>query len=472
MLIQTHKTALRPLTTAHLAQTMSLLELSGEELRQKLDSALASNPALELADEPRCPSCHRRLQNSRPCPNCSAPIIQTDHEPIVFVSPSSDFGGFNRDFGDQNSPSEEWTAAEEDLPTYVLRQIAPDLNPQDRSIAAHILTSLDEDGLLRTPPIEIARYHHIPISRVEKVIHIIQRADPIGVGSTTPQDALLAQLAVLSETQDVPPLTDRAIRDGMRLLSRRAHSELGRLLGISQAEACKIATFLSENLNPYPARAHWGEPHSTKEHPQVYKRPDMIIRFQHHDPEGALVVEIISPYAGSLRINPLFRNSLSEAPKDKLDQWQAEMESAALLIKCLQQRDHTLVRLMRRLVSVQRNFILNGETELIPITRAHLADELEVHESTISRAVSGKTTQLPNKRIIPLSMMFDRSLPLRTIIKQIIAKEVKPLSDQQLTEILQKQGYSVARRTVAKYRAMEGILPARLRNHPSVSLPT
>lgn len=470
MLLQTQKTALRPLTTAHLAQTMSLLELTGDELKQKLDSALASNPALELAEVARCPKCRQLLQAGRPCSKCSSRISSTDHEPIVFVSPSNDFSGFRRSPDEIDTPIEEWTAAEEDLPTYVLRQIAPDLRAEDRPIAAHILTSLDEDGLLRTQPIEIARYHHVPLSRIQSVIHLIQRAEPIGVGSTKPQEALLAQLSFLAETQAVPPLADQAIREGMRLLSRRAHADLARLLGISNVEAIEIARFISDNLNPYPGRAHWGETHTTSKQPQVYKRADMIIRFANDDVDGPLIVEIISPYAGALRINSLFRNSISEAPKEKLEQWQADLDSAALLIKCLQQRDHTLVRLMQKLVCIQRNFILNGETELQPLTRAQLADDLGVHESTISRAVSGKTVQLPNKRIIPLSMMFDRSLPVRTILKQIISDEVKPLSDQQLTEILQEQGYDVARRTVAKYRSMEGILPARLRKHQSMSL--
>jgi RNA polymerase sigma-54 factor len=164
-----------------------------------------------------------------------------------------------------------------------------------------------------------------------------------------------------------------------------------------------------------------------------------------------------------LRINPLFKESISQAPTEKAEQWQSSMEDAVLLIKCLQQRDHTLVRLMQRLVVLQRMFILEGDACLIPITRAQLSVELDVHESTVSRAVSGKAVQLPNKRIIPLSKLFDRSLHVRTAIIEIIAQEKKPLSDTQIAELLIQQGHEVARRTVAKYRSMEGILPARLR---------
>lgn len=122
-----------------------------------------------------------------------------------------------------------------------------------------------------------------------------------------------------------------------------------------------------------------------------------------------------------------------------------------------------MTRLMQRIVNLQRHFILHGDAYLLPITRAQLAIELEVHESTVSRAVSGKAVQLPNKRIVPLAKLFDRSLHVRTALREIISSETQPLSDTEIVEKLYQQGHAVARRTVAKYRAMEGILPARFR---------
>ncbi|MBN2678319.1 MAG: hypothetical protein JXR32_09710, partial [Anaerolineaceae bacterium] len=146
------------------------------------------------------------------------------------------------------------------------------------------------------------------------------------------------------------------------------------------------------------------------------------------------------------------------------EDWKTDLERAALFVKCLQQRNHTMRRLMQRLVSIQKEFIDHGEVYLKPLTRASLSIELEVHESTISRAVSSKTVQLPNRRIIPMSKFFDRSLNLRTILKNIIVQERRPLSDSELVKALDARGYKIARRTVAKYRAMEGILPAHLRH--------
>lgn len=467
MILQTQSPSLRPLTTAHLAQTMTLMGLTAAELHQKIESELASNPALELVEDRFCPTCRRRLVEPGPCPICSRPSGIASDEPIVFVSPREDFfTSSSRLSSADELAGEEFTAEVEELPVYVLRQIAPDLAPEDRAIAAHILTSLDDDGLLTQSLVEVARYHHVPISRVEKVLRLIQHADPLGVGSPTTQEALLIQLEVLSERRPAPPKAAEAICRGMELLSRRQYPELARLLGVSTNEARRIARYIGDNLNPFPARAHWGDIHQGAEGElNTFQHPDIIISNLNDNPEAALVVEVVSPLAGSLRINPLFREALPQAPADKLEQWQEHLDQASLLVKCLQQRNHTIVRLMHRLAALQREFILHGDAFLSPVTRASLADELDVHESTISRAVSAKAVQLPNGRIVPLSRFFDRSLHIRTALRQIIAQENKPLTDTQIAGLLEKQGYPVARRTVAKYRSMEGILPANMRAH-------
>jgi len=465
MLLQTQATTIRPLTTAHLAQTMTLLGLTSYELYQKIETELASNPALELANERLCPHCHRPLVDSNPCPICTRPSNSNPDEPIVYVSSREDLLPIKYSSSESEISEEGLTPETEDLPTYVLRQIAPDLEPNDHFMAAHILTSLDDDGLLRIPLAEIARYHHVPISRVEAVIKLIQHCDPLGVGSQTPQEALLVQLDVLAEMTSIPPFTSKAIQEGMDLLSRRQFGELGHKLHIPLSNVKEIAKFIGENLNPYPARAHWGDVRQVAPSNQdVYYYPDIVISSQNDSDSASLLVEVISPMAGRLRINPLFREAIHEAPEEKAEQWQEDLDRASLLVKCLQQRNNTLVRLMQRLAIIQRQFILEGDAEIAPITRASLAEELGVHESTISRAVSSKAVQLPSGRLVPLSKFFDRSLHIRTALMDIIAKETKPLTDIQLAKILNVKGYPVARRTVAKYRAMEGILPAYLRS--------
>lgn len=458
---------IRPVTTAHLAQTMTLLNQTVDELYEQIQKELA-NPALELVEEHRCPTCHRVMPGGGMCPVCSRPSSQAGDEPVVFVSPREDFYPSSAGSA-ENIPDEPLSPAVEDLPTYVLRQIATDLELNDRKIAAYLLTHLDEDGFLTVPLNDVARYFHVLPSQVEQIKKIIQRADPLGVGSYTPQEALLVQLDVLSETRYVPALSGAIVREGMDLLSRHQYPELARMLKTTSAQIQEAVKFISENLNPFPGRAHWGDVRQPSSGGgQTYYYPDIIISYLNDIPDNPLVVEIIMPIRGTLRINQLFRQATRQASEDAKEGMKSELDRAALFVKCLQQRNHTMQRLMHNVVVLQRDYVMHGDRYIKPLTRAQISVELDVHESTISRAVSNKTVQLPNKRIIPLASFFDRSLNVRTALRELIEVERHPLSDSQLVVMLSKQGYDVARRTVAKYRAMEGILPAHLRR---VSLP-
>lgn len=462
-MFQTQRTALKPaMATAHLAQTMTLLYQSIGELWEEIQKEL-TNPALELVEERRCPTCQRILPGNNPCPVCSLSSSMNPEEPVVFLSPRDDFIPSSA-AGAESIPDEPTSAAVEELPTYVLRQIAMDLEPQDRKIAAYLLTHLDEDGFLTIPLIEVARYFHVLLSKVEEIQHLIQRADPVGVGSLNPQEALLVQIEMLKETSTIPPLATDIIRDTMDLLSRRQFVEIARHFKVPHTTIQEAVKFISENLNPFPGRAHWGDVRQPAPAAgQVYYHPDVVINYLNDSPENPLVVEIIMPIRGTLRINPMFRQATRQAEPEVRPGMKTDLDRAGLFVKCMQQRNHTMQRLLHRVVVIQRPFILNGERYLIPLTRAQLAQELEVHESTISRAVANKTVQLPNRRIVPLACFFDRSLNVRTALKDIIAQEKNPQSDAQLVKLLSSQGYDVARRTVAKYRAMEGILPAHMR---------
>lgn len=453
----------RPLTTAHLAQTMMLLSMPGEELRQEIDAALAANPALEMLEERRCPTCHRVLSDHGKCPVCSSPKTSDSVEPVVFLSPRDDFIP-KRDYVDPGLDSEPFAPEIEELPTYVLKQIAPDLDQNQRSVAAYLLTHLDEDGLLTTTTLEVARYMHLLPSEVEKVKTLIQHADPIGVGSNTTTEALLVQLEILRETGNVPEIAERMIRDGMNELSHHQYAELAHKLGVSQKTISLAAHFISDNLNPFPARSHWGDVRQpVNEGTEVFHQPDIIINYLNDDPSKPLMVEIIMPTSGTLQVNPLFKEAIKQANEETKADLKGDLEKASLFVKCLQQRNHTMERLVSKVVGIQRDYIVNGEKFLRPVTRAQISRELEVHESTISRAVANKAVQLPNRRIVPLAAFFDRSMNVRTELKEIVENEKSPLSDSDLVEMLAKRGYEVARRTVAKYRSIEGILPAHLR---------
>ncbi len=455
-----------PLTSAHIAQTMTLLFMTSAELLQTIDLELSKNPALELIHERRCPMCGRRLPESGPCPLCSQPRTQDLDETIVFISPRDDFYAYNGGSGSfsDDFPEDPYSSENIDLPTYVLRQVAPELAADEREIAAMILTNLNEDGFLDLDIYDICRFHHTTADKVEDVLKKIKRCDPLGVSAQNTQEALLAQVDFLSESTDIPEFVYEAIAEHFKLLTKQQFSELAKKLGTSVQKVKQISHYISENLNPFPARANWGSFRQPNDNtPDVFHQPDILINYLNNKPGNPLVVEIITPSRGTLRISPLFKKALKEQAGEKQDEWKKDLDKASLLIKCIQQRNNTMRQLMEKLVAIQKSFIIHGDTQLEPLTRAEIAEDLEVHESTISRAVANKTVQLPNKKIIPMSTFFDRSLAVRAIMRNIIENEKHAMNDTEVCKSLEEIGISVARRTVAKYRSMEGILPAHLR---------
>lgn len=460
--------SLRPLTTAHLAQTMSLLVLSNMELRDRVISELSSNPALELLDDRVCPSCQRPLRKSAICPSCSRKQ-QAEGDPIVFLSPRDSIrSSRNRQLEDQ--PLDREPAAPEDLTTYVIRQLAANLLPEDRRLALYILASLDEDGFLKDPPPLIAQATRSSLPQVQRVLTLINAADPIGLATQGPKEALTVQLDQLVAENPICELARQILKESFSELGRREYDKIAHDLEVKPAQVREAAGFIHDNLNPYPARAYWGSGRQAPSgDPTVYHTPDIMITNNPNTVEGPLVVEIFSPLAGWLRVNPLFKQAMSDASADKAQDWSDQIEKANLFVKCIQQRNNTMRRLMQLLVSQQEKFILEGARQLKPMTRAELADEIGVHESTISRAVANKSVALPDGRIIPLAKFFDRSLSVRDRIKEIIRNETVPLTDDQIVEILREDDVKIARRTVAKYRSIEGILPARLRGQQKLS---
>ena len=467
-MFQIQDQSMRPLTTAHLAQTMSLLNLSNTELHEKVISELASNPALELVEERVCPTCGRKLAGAAACPACSRK--QTDDEPIVFMSPRDSYQPRSSG-GDLEDLYDVEPTAPENLAAHVLQQLASDLKEEDRHLAYYILSSLDDDGFLTDEPVFIARTTRRPLSSVQEVIRLISYVDPPGLAATGPRDALLIQLGMLPgcESRD---LAEAIIRSYFKELGRREYEKIAAGLGTSMPQIRRVVTFIQENLNPYPARAFWGSGRQrSSSDPNVFHAPDILIKQNRSGEDSPLVVEIFAPVSGWLRVNPLFRTAMSSRDENTSEAWNKHLEKASLFIKCIQQRNNTMRRLMATLVRTQQTFILHGDRHLKPITRAKIAEEIGVHESTISRAVANKSVALPDGRMIPLSRFFDRSLSVRDRIKEIVSEETKPLTDECIADILSEEGIEVARRTVAKYRTIEGILPARLRHQKKTKMP-
>lgn len=460
---------LRPLTTAHLAQTMFLLEKSTAELAETVASELSENPALELVDERRCPNCNRELHQQAHCPLCLA-HDGTD-TPIVYLAARDLSTSSRKEFDDAQADRPE-PEAQEQLGEHLLRQIGPDLVPSERGVAAYLIARLDDDGFLPEAPAESAAYLHVPLATVQRILGFIQRADPPGMGTADSRHSLLVQLDVLAGDMAVPPLARQIILECWQALGKLDYVHISRQLRAPRAAVTQAAQFIARNLTPYPARAFWGATNGRPRRQQeAYGQPDVAISRSPNHTDGPLVVEVFTPYSGWLRVNPEFRSALRQCQPEEREDWSRYLQRASLFAKCIQQRNHTMRRLMDAVVRAQRGFILHGDRHLAPMTRAALSRQLGVHESTISRAVASKTVSLPDGQIVPLSKFFDRSLSVRDAVKSIVAKETRALTDDQIVLRLREENIHIARRTVAKYRATEGILPAQIRARLQAAAP-
>mgnify|MGYP005832751549 FL=1 len=445
--------------TIHLVMTTRLLCLNTAELQETLVAELASNPALELVEERRCPRCHCLLTRL-PCPNChpqtgSADIFEV---PRYFSSPST----YPDD--DDWRPHDTATVS---LAEYVWEQLAPTLTKDEQVIGRYLVDRLDEHGLLPEHPAEIAAYLHRPLQQVQHVLHRLQQTEPVGVGAADVRECLLIQLEHLQALGrgHYPALV--MVRDAWDFLARRDLARAAALLDCEIEDVVEALEFINANLYPRPADVKWGGFRHPERGPDRLCEPDVIISVQ--PGTDRLLVEIVVPSVSWLRVNPIYqklaREARADANGDGPPQWAILADEADLFIKSLSQRNQTMRLIIDRLVEKQRDFILKGDRYLTPMTRAQLAAEVGVHESTVSRAVSRKTVALPNGRVVELALFFDRALSTRDRVRELIENEQPgaPLSDGQIAAILRAQGVDIARRTVAKYRTALGILPAYLR---------
>ena len=168
---------------------------------------------------------------------------------------------------------------------------------------------------------------------------------------------LLVQLEIIAETDDIPEYYFEIIRMGLNILSKKQYAKIAKQVNITTEEAEKAVDFISKNLYPYPARAHWGNyrlPSEEKE--QVYSRPDVIINHLNNDPAQPLMVEIITPIYGSLNINPLYKQAIKQSSDDTKEDLKSDYEKANLLIKCIQQRNNTMQKLMETITKRSARF--------------------------------------------------------------------------------------------------------------------
>lgn len=458
--------------TPQLQQAIRLLQLSTLELQQELQQALESNPLLEQIDTHEEIDT-RETQDSETLDTADA-LEQKEMPEELPLDASWDTiytagtpSGTSGDYIDDELPVYQGETTQT-LQDYLMWQV--ELTPfsdTDRAIATSIVDAVDETGYLTVPLEDILESigdEEIDIDEVEAVLKRIQRFDPVGVAAKDLRDCLLIQLSQFDKTTPWLEEARLIISDHLDLLANHDFRTLMRVTRLKE-DVLKEAVNLIQSLDPRPGQSiQTGEPE--------YVIPDVLVR-KHN---GHWTVELNSDSIPRLQINQHYASMCNNARNDGDSQFiRSNLQDAKWLIKSLESRNDTLLRVSRCIVEQQQAFFEQGEEYMKPMVLADIAQAVEMHESTISRVTTQKYLHSP-RGIFELKYFFPShvntegggeasSTAIRALVKKLIAAEnpAKPLSDSKLTSLLSEQGIMVARRTVAKYRESLSIPPSNQR---------
>lgn len=466
-----------------------LLALSSLELQHAVLNELEDNPALESLESITCTSCGAGT-TGRYCPVC----MQAIHAPNaleILRAKTVDYGGGSggedyddtEDFrprepkavlGEDDFDPLTLVATESSMTEQLLSDLAVSLPADDYFLAEYLVGNLDEQGFLGCSLEQSARELDIPLESLERVLEILQRVAPVGVGARNLRECLLLQLRNIKDRgyPELIPHVEEIITRYLTELGEHKFTIIAQALGISYDSVVAVRDFIKKYLEPRPLQEpprgrSWRSPSPTR-----FVMPDVII----HMRDDNLEPEVVEGYRFSLRINPLYqklasdghgsngshgpRGDLSDGEKDHIKRY---VNRSKLFISNINQRRETIRRITACLIDLQEQYIRYGVRFLRPLTRAQVAQYLGIHESTVSRATASKYIMLPDKRVIPFSDFFSASLSAKDVIKEIITKEGRPMTDKEIVSRLREQGIRVARRTVTKYRNQLGILPSTFR---------
>jgi len=446
-----------------------ILELSSQELQQQIANELSDNPALELVDVPTCPACGSELQG-RVCPWCiqrqrSDEAPRDDREDLAAGMYDDPPPPSSQRLTDEEFDPLTQVASEETLAERLMAELGAVLDDEDMAIADYLVGSLDDKGYLSTSVEEAAYDLDVSEARVKQVLAQLQSQEPIGIGARNLHECLLIQLAYLEVIGIKQPYAREIIEMYLVELGEHKFGKIAHELKISPETVSDVWEFVKSKLNPHPAHGFSATNTRDRDTRAMYILPDVIIAKGESDFE----VEVVESRRFMLRVNPMYTRISSELPKngalstEEKRHVQQYVGRAKLFIANITQRRQTIHNITNCLVEKQRDFLEKGVRHLRPLSRAAVAGELGIHESTVSRATAAKYVMLPGGEVIPFSHFFTPSLSIKDIIKEMIEKEGRPLTDAQIAERLRERGIEIARRTVAKYRMQLDILPSSLR---------
>ena len=515
--------------TPQLQQAIRLLQLSTLELNQEIDVLMQTNPLLERgeagedeygnAEEPDGNTTNEiqsleppsqdngvdtgndqvtgddQYSESETIPfdssfseGVSSVKSESGSEEAAEFDPSNNTPDFSAEFNDEYdefSNGSRWdensTPADDDsdfkqqetlqisLREYLLSQLKlMPLSARDQTLTLLLVDSINDDGYLEESLTEIAEQMPLELEidelELQTALRLIQNLDPAGVGARNLSECLCLQLALLDEDTPYLTLAKQVCQQHLPALGARDFTKLRKELGCDEATLKQIQLLIT-SLNPRPGSAY---SHIGSEH---YIQHEVIVK----KVKGIWIASLNDGVIPKLKINQLYASILKRNRDSSIQYLQSQMQEAKWMIKNIQQRFSTILRVSQAIVDRQRNFFEYGEVAMRPLVLREIADELDLHESTISRVTTNKYMLTP-RGIFELKYFFGSSVStdsggtcsataIRALIKKLVEEEnpKKPYSDNQITDLLAKQGIVVARRTIAKYRESLNIAPASLR---------
>jgi RNA polymerase sigma-54 factor len=444
-----------------------ILQMSSVELQEAIAQELDENPALEMEELPNCPICGRPVAGNY-CTECMPRKNDGAGDEMRLSTDDLPGDGVTR-LREEDDEFDPIARAEadftlEDHLTWNLHALLPTrLHP----VADHVIGALDSNGFLTDTDAEVAAATRVTVADVETVLAAMKGLEPIGIGSRSITESLLAQIEYLRELDEieVPAHAEAIIGAHLADLGERRFREVAAAVGATQREVIAVWEFVKSNLNPYPTAAFTAAVNGGSSRAII--RPDVLMR----EIDGELAVEVVESRRFSLRVAPIYSSLSSklrsaETTEDEKQHVRQYVGRAKFFIDNINRRRATIQRIAECLVERQRDYLVYGVQRLVPLTRAEVGELIGMHESTVSRATAEKYVMIPTGEVVPFSHFFTASLGTKDQIKRMIeAEDVRhPYSDQEIADALAEEGIALARRTVAKYRDELQILPARLRH--------
>src|SRR5215469_120274 len=426
--------------TPRLQQSVKLLQLSALECVQELHQAIAQNPFLEESAE--VAESADRAEREEAAEDSSRADLD--------FSATGGSGGSGEDTPDWT----EWTASPSTLHDSLREQLLLlGLTERDHVLANLIIDALDDDGFLRLPLEDVAALAPgAAPGEIETALRIVQTLEPSGIAARNLGECLALQLEAMDGDTPGRNIALDVVQNRLSMMAARDNSRLLEALGCAEEEL-RLAMELIRSLDPRP-----GSKVGTFEPRAIV--PDVIVRKD----KKRWVVTVNSAIYPRIRVNQQYADYFRQARDGETALLAQHLQEARWLVRNLEQRFLTIQRVAEAVVARQRNFFEYGDLAMRPLTLREIADELGLHESTVSRATSHKFMATP-RGVVAFKRFFSRQLAttsggscsataIRALLREFIAAEDRrnPLSDVQLTELLADRGVKVARRTVTKYR--------------------